>query len=336
MAHDVFISYSTIDKEMANEICHLLEQNGVKCWIAPRNIPVGEKYGTKIIEAIKDCPIFVLIFSENSAKAQWVESETNVAFSSKKMIIPYKIDKSTLEDYDEFYLMLNNRHWIESYPDFKSRFPELLSVVQNKLGREPKKSIIIDNKKDEVKIDEEQVTDIKQEEETPIIEIEKGSEIESSVDSESSIDNEKTVDETVTENITDKVVPADTEKKQTTKTKASKNKDGGCLWFSLAILSLLGMLGVGIFYGIKVESFWVGLEVSLVPGLCLAAIFLSIEMKDWIIGTVACLWITSVSIAVRIVQYFNFDLIWAILIGILIVILLIIIGFFIIGVFDRK
>ena len=44
MAHDIFISYSTKDKYTADAICHVLEQNNLKCWIAPRNIASGKNY----------------------------------------------------------------------------------------------------------------------------------------------------------------------------------------------------------------------------------------------------------------------------------------------------
>ena len=41
MAHDVFISYSTADKTAADAVCAILEGNGVRCWIAPRDIMRG-------------------------------------------------------------------------------------------------------------------------------------------------------------------------------------------------------------------------------------------------------------------------------------------------------
>ncbi|MDR0948902.1 MAG: toll/interleukin-1 receptor domain-containing protein, partial [Lachnospiraceae bacterium] len=45
MAYDVFISHSSVDKSIANAICHTLEANGMRCWIAPRDIPAGTNYG---------------------------------------------------------------------------------------------------------------------------------------------------------------------------------------------------------------------------------------------------------------------------------------------------
>ena len=137
MNHDVFISYSSINSSTALAICHELEDNFIKCWMAPRDIPVGSKYASVIAQAIKNCKAVVLVFSEQSAISPWVESEINIAFSNRKPIVPYKIDAVTLENYDEFYMMLNNRHWIESYPDFKDRFADLVKVVSAMVGITP-------------------------------------------------------------------------------------------------------------------------------------------------------------------------------------------------------
>ena len=137
MNHDVFISYSSKNSTTAQAICHELEDNGIKCWMAPRDIPVGSKYASVINKAIIHCKVVVLVFSDYSARSPWVESEINIAFSNRKVIIPYKIDKTNFEDFDEFYLMLNNRHWIEAYPDFKTRFKDLVTVVGQNIGAKP-------------------------------------------------------------------------------------------------------------------------------------------------------------------------------------------------------
>lgn len=129
MKHDVFISYSSRNQDVANAICHVLEEADIRCWMAPRDIPVGSKYASVIKDAIVSSKVFVLIFSEFAAVSPWVESELNMAFSNRKTIIPYKVDEALVEDYDEFYVRLNNRHWIDSFPDFHERFNELLQVV---------------------------------------------------------------------------------------------------------------------------------------------------------------------------------------------------------------
>ncbi len=140
MAHDVFISYSSKNKTVADAICHTLENHKIKCWIAPRDIYAGEKYGAVIEKAITNCKICIFIFSEQSKTSVWCESELNIAFSERKAIIPFKIDESLLDG--EMKLMLNNKHWIEAFPNPKVMFEELLMSVARILDLE------IDNKDD--------------------------------------------------------------------------------------------------------------------------------------------------------------------------------------------
>ena len=54
MLHDVFISYSSRDKVIADAVCHFLEQGGIKCWIAPRDIAPGFDYADMIEDACRE------------------------------------------------------------------------------------------------------------------------------------------------------------------------------------------------------------------------------------------------------------------------------------------
>lgn len=132
MNHDVFISYSTKNKSTADAICHTLESHKIKCWIAPRDLLAGEKYGSIIEQAIDHCKVCVFIFSKDSRDSVWCESELNNAFSGRKTIIPFKIDNSELDG--ELKLMLNNRHWIDAFPHPENNFAQLVISVQMALG----------------------------------------------------------------------------------------------------------------------------------------------------------------------------------------------------------
>ena len=120
MNHDVFISYSSRNKPTALAICHVLEGHGVRCWMAPRDIPPGADYGDVIDEAIVACRLFVLVFSEPASLSQWVKGELNLAFTEKKIIIPYRIDETPLKG--AMRLILNQTHWVDAYPDAESKF----------------------------------------------------------------------------------------------------------------------------------------------------------------------------------------------------------------------
>lgn len=60
--HEVFISYSTKDVDIAESACKILESNGIKCWIAPRNEIGGKEFAEVIVDAIKKIKYIVANF----------------------------------------------------------------------------------------------------------------------------------------------------------------------------------------------------------------------------------------------------------------------------------
>ncbi|WP_298500906.1 toll/interleukin-1 receptor domain-containing protein [uncultured Methanobrevibacter sp.] len=143
MAHDIFISYSTKDKVTADAICHILEQNKMRCWIAPRNIVSGKPYAEEIMDAIKATKIVVLVFSSNSQASQFVNNEINIAFSNNKPIISFKIDESMPERELEYFLKTN--HWLDAYPNPDEVFGTLVKDASRLIGDETANPIIDKN-----------------------------------------------------------------------------------------------------------------------------------------------------------------------------------------------
>ena len=72
---DVFISHSSIDKEIADKVCETLEARGLKCWIAPRDIMPGSEWAVAISNAISVVRAMVVIYSKNSAQSTQVPKE---------------------------------------------------------------------------------------------------------------------------------------------------------------------------------------------------------------------------------------------------------------------
>lgn len=131
MNHDVFISYSSKRSEVANEICALLENSGLKCWIAPRDI-VGNNYDDIIDEAIVSCKLFVFVFSQESSVSTWCKAELNLAFSENKAILPYRIDNTPLRG--GFRLKLQMSHWLDASLDYHSEFSKLVQMATQIVG----------------------------------------------------------------------------------------------------------------------------------------------------------------------------------------------------------
>jgi hypothetical protein len=63
MAHDVFISHASRDKAIADAVCATLEQGGIRCWIAPRDVEPGADWGAALLRANKDSRVLVLVLS---------------------------------------------------------------------------------------------------------------------------------------------------------------------------------------------------------------------------------------------------------------------------------
>lgn len=128
MAHDVFISYSSDDKTTADAICHVLEENNVRCWIAPRNITSGKPFAEEIMDGLLAAKIVVLVFSESSQNSPYVNNEIDTAFSNNKPILSFKIDEFMPEKRMEFFL--RNNHWLEAYPEPEKVFETLVHDVK--------------------------------------------------------------------------------------------------------------------------------------------------------------------------------------------------------------
>lgn len=133
MEYDVFISYSSKDKDIAYSICDIIEANNLKCWIAPRDITGGKTYAREIIEAINEATVVLFIFSEDSNKSAHVENEIDNAFNAGKTIIPFRISESTISPELKYYL--NKKHWVNGVPHPHEFFVDLLCAIKTNIPR---------------------------------------------------------------------------------------------------------------------------------------------------------------------------------------------------------
>jgi hypothetical protein len=110
---DVFISYSSRNRLVADALKHNLEASGIRCWKAPDSILPGQVWEEAIISAIKNCRIVLLIWSTLSQESEQVQRELSVAVKSGKAVIPYRIEDVQPEGLFEYYL--TNTHWLDAY-----------------------------------------------------------------------------------------------------------------------------------------------------------------------------------------------------------------------------
>lgn len=112
MAHDVFISYSSKAKPIADAICAGLEGASVRCWVAPRDIAYGDDWPTAIAQAISHSRIMVLVFSANANASNQISRELSLAADSGVIILPFKIDHVDPEPGKQYFLV--RTHWLDA------------------------------------------------------------------------------------------------------------------------------------------------------------------------------------------------------------------------------
>ena len=93
MAHDIFISYSTVDEDarVARALRDHLELRGWSCWIAERDIAPGEEWPQRLISAIMAAKCLVLVLSSHADASYYVKQEVRIAAENGTPIIAFRI-----------------------------------------------------------------------------------------------------------------------------------------------------------------------------------------------------------------------------------------------------
>jgi hypothetical protein len=111
---DAFVSYASSDASIANSVVHALEKQGLRCWIAPRDVVPGALYADGIARAINGAKVFVLVLSEHAIASPHVGKEIERASSKRLLIIALHTDSAPLTPAFEYFL--SESQWIDARP----------------------------------------------------------------------------------------------------------------------------------------------------------------------------------------------------------------------------
>jgi hypothetical protein len=135
--YSCFISYSSKDQDFADRIHADLQNNGVRCWCAPHDMPIGGKILNEIDVAIRLRDKVLLILSEHSIRSDWVEDEVTKGFAEERrreqtVLFPLRIDDAVIETSEAWAVKLRDqrhigdfRHWKE-HDGYKKSFDRVL------------------------------------------------------------------------------------------------------------------------------------------------------------------------------------------------------------------
>jgi hypothetical protein len=122
--YSCFISYSSEDQEFANKLYGDLQNKGVRCWFAPEDLKIGDRFRDRIDESIRLHDKLLLILSENSVSSQWVGDEVEAAFEREQregrtVLFPTRIDDAVMDSDKAWAATIRRTRHIGDFTDWK-------------------------------------------------------------------------------------------------------------------------------------------------------------------------------------------------------------------------
>src|SRR5687767_12350660 len=140
MAHDVFISYASADKLTADGICARLEANGVRCWVAPRDLLPGQDWGESIVRAIGASRVLVLVLSAGANESSHVKREIERALDKGLAILPFRIQDVRPARSLEYFL--STAHWMDALtPPMEQHIDRLAVAIKHLIGPDASRAV---------------------------------------------------------------------------------------------------------------------------------------------------------------------------------------------------
>jgi len=134
MGHDVFISHSAKNKIAGDAVCATLESEGVRCWIAPRDVTPGMEWGECILDAIERAQVMVLVFSSDANASPQIRREVERAVNHGVAILPLRIEDVLPTKALEYFI--GSVHWLDALtPPLEAHLKNLAGTVKLLLER---------------------------------------------------------------------------------------------------------------------------------------------------------------------------------------------------------
>jgi serine/threonine protein kinase len=108
-----FISYAHEDQTVAEAVRDALEEGGILCWIAPRDVKGGRPYSGQITQAIREAQVLVLVLSSTSNRSKHVLREVERAAHCQNHLLTFRIEPVTPAD--DLVYFLGADHWVDGF-----------------------------------------------------------------------------------------------------------------------------------------------------------------------------------------------------------------------------
>lgn len=139
-ATQLFISHHSSKLPIALELEKSLAKYGVTCWLAPRDVEPSEAFDMAIKRAIDESCATLLLFCSQSDKSPHVKRELILADSSRKAIIPMRLEELAP---DELAYHLASSQWIDWLEQRESTI-ERVAAKAHQLAGTVQKTMTVD------------------------------------------------------------------------------------------------------------------------------------------------------------------------------------------------
>ncbi len=141
--YSCFISYSSDDQEFAERLHADLQNKGVRCWFAPKDLRIGDKLRSSFDDAIRIHDKLMVLLSQHSIGSVWVEKEVETAFEKERkqnrvVLFPIRLDDSVMKTQQAWAADIRRTRHIgdfhkwKDHDSYKKAFERLLRDLNSK------------------------------------------------------------------------------------------------------------------------------------------------------------------------------------------------------------
>src|SRR6266487_5396603 len=128
--HDVILSHSAKDKQMARELAERLQKDGLKVWFDEWVLKAGDSIPTKIEEGLERSRVLVLCMSANAFGSDWAQLESGTfrirdPLNKERRFIPLRLDDAPIKGSLAQFLYIN---WLSA--NREQQYPNLLRACR--------------------------------------------------------------------------------------------------------------------------------------------------------------------------------------------------------------
>ena len=126
LTFNIFISYSTNDiGEAKKQQSYFSQIQGTRVFLSDSSLILGQ-LSNALINEIKQCNLFIVLYSKNSQNSNYVQQEIGVAKGNGKLVIPVLLDAQAKPD-----AMLQGLSYLSIYDEEKCnvQMPHLYKYI---------------------------------------------------------------------------------------------------------------------------------------------------------------------------------------------------------------